>query len=190
MNQAFLPPIFCALTSFFAERHQHLVAHRGLGHLRLRPSLYLHHLLHVHHLRIPAVRGIRSGLHDLFALHNFRRAEPSLGQNVREHRPALVADNRGHRRYYYGACTVHPVQIWPQGAGYEQTCPEQGLETMVWFAGHRFALGVESDYGGRKSTEGLAVGFSLRSLDTNIASGVNRRDYGLEGLFPSSGFLL
>ena len=142
MDQAFLPPIFCALTSFFAERHQHLVAHRGLGHLRLRPSLHLHHLLHVHHLRIPAVRGIRSGLHDLFALHNFWRAEPSLGQNVREHRPALVADNRGHRRYYHGACTIHPVQIWPQGAGYEQTCPEQGLETMVWFAGHRFALGV------------------------------------------------
>ena len=109
VNQAIVPPIFCALTSFFAERHQHLVAHRGLGRLRLRPSLHLHHVLHVYHLRIPAVRGIRSGLHDLFTLHNIRRADPSLGQDVREHRPALVADNRGHHRYYHGACAVYPL---------------------------------------------------------------------------------
>lgn len=156
-------PVFCALTSFFVERHQHLVAHCGLGRLRLRPSLHLHHVLHVHHLRIPAVRGIRSWLHDLFTIHSFRRAKPSLGQNVREHRPALVADNRGHCRYYYGACAVHPVQIWPQGAGYEQTCPEQGLERMVWFPGPALHWG---------SKEGLAIEFSLRSLDTNIASPV------------------
>ena len=91
MNQAFLPPILCALTCFLVERHQHLVTHRGLGCLRLRPGLHLHHVVYVHHFRIPAVRGICSGLHDLFTLHNFGRAEPSVGQDVREHRSALVA---------------------------------------------------------------------------------------------------
>ena len=118
MKYAFLSPKLCALTSFI-ERNQHLVVYRGLGNLRLRSSLHLHYVLHVHHLCIPAVLGIRSRLHDLLTVHHFRHPKPSLGQNVREYRSALVTDNRRRRRYCHGACTVRPVQVWPQGAGYE-----------------------------------------------------------------------
>ena len=108
-SKPFLRPFWSALKLFSAERYQHLVTHRGLGCLRLRPSLHLHHLVYVHHIRIPAICGIRSGLHDLFSLHNLRRADPGLGQDVRDHRPTLVADNRGRCRYFHGACAVHLV---------------------------------------------------------------------------------
>lgn len=117
VTETFPPPLWSALTWFFAERDQHLVTHGGLGCLRLRPRLHLHHLVYVHHFRIPAVCGIRPGLHDLLTLPGLGDAEPGVGQDVRDHRPALVADDRGHCRDHHGACTVHLAQIWLQSAG-------------------------------------------------------------------------
>ena len=132
-----------------------MVAYRSLGLLRLRLGLHFHHVLHVHHFRVPAVRRIRFRLHDLFALHHFWCAEPSFGQDVRKPRPALGANNRGRHWNRHGARAVYTVQIRPQGSGYEQERSEQSIE-MVFLA---IALYVNVPFTPRHNNG--SVGFGL-----------------------------